>query len=64
MVILEVSEGKLFCELPFSNTIHVNDIVIIWGAVLFLFTSFPGSLLHDILDYKMNEIIIPFNNVL
>lgn len=35
MVILEVFEGKLFCDLPFSNTIHVNDIVIIWGAVLF-----------------------------
>ena len=50
MVILEMSEGKLFCELSFSNTVSINDIVRIWGWFIFLFSSFPGSLLHDILD--------------
>ena len=40
MVILEMSEGKLFCELSFSNTISINDIVRIWGVVHFSVYTF------------------------
>lgn len=37
IMILKVSEGKLFYELSFSNTIGVKDMGRIWGVLLLFY---------------------------